>query len=77
MFYDSEAKSPDRGDLPTKVRLPILTSVLRNEPDLSRSVLRLRVEGSLMLTRHAGFQRRIATGAGLLVVRGVELINRN
>jgi DNA repair exonuclease SbcCD nuclease subunit len=33
---------------------------LRDEPDLSRLVLRLRVEGSLPLVTHAAFQRRMA-----------------
>jgi DNA repair exonuclease SbcCD nuclease subunit len=33
---------------------------LRNEPDLSRLVLRLRVQGSLPLVTHAAFQRRMA-----------------
>jgi DNA repair exonuclease SbcCD nuclease subunit len=33
---------------------------LRNEPDLSRLILRLRVEGSLPLAAHAAFQRRMA-----------------
>jgi DNA repair exonuclease SbcCD nuclease subunit len=33
---------------------------LRGEPDLSRLVLRLRIEGSLPLGTHAAFQRRMA-----------------
>jgi hypothetical protein len=32
---------------------------LRNEPDLSRLILRLRVEGSLPLAVHAAFQQRM------------------
>jgi hypothetical protein len=32
---------------------------LRNEPDLSRLILRLRVEGSLPLAAHAAFQRQM------------------
>jgi hypothetical protein len=33
---------------------------LRNEPDLSRLILRLRIEGGLPLAAHAAFQRRMA-----------------
>jgi DNA repair exonuclease SbcCD nuclease subunit len=33
---------------------------LRNESDLSRLILRLRIEGSLPLAAHAAFQRRMA-----------------
>ena len=33
---------------------------LRNEPDLSRLILRLRIEGSLPLAAHAAVQRRMA-----------------
>jgi DNA repair exonuclease SbcCD nuclease subunit len=33
---------------------------LRSEPDLSRLILRLRIEGRLPLAAHAAFQRRIA-----------------
>jgi DNA repair exonuclease SbcCD nuclease subunit len=33
---------------------------LRNHPDLSRLILRLRIEGSLPLAVHAAFQQRIA-----------------
>jgi DNA repair exonuclease SbcCD nuclease subunit len=33
---------------------------LRNDPDLSRLILRLRIEGNLPLAAHAAFQRRMA-----------------
>jgi DNA repair exonuclease SbcCD nuclease subunit len=33
---------------------------LRNEPDLARLILRLRIEGGLPLAAHAAFQRRMA-----------------
>jgi DNA repair exonuclease SbcCD nuclease subunit len=33
---------------------------LRNEPDLARLILRLRIEGRLPLAAHAAFQRRMA-----------------
>jgi hypothetical protein len=33
---------------------------LRSEPDLSRLILRLRIEGRLALAAHADFQRRMA-----------------
>src|SRR5262249_52460570 len=37
-----------------------LDQSLRNEPELSRLIVRLQIEGSLPLAAHAAFQRRMA-----------------